>query len=169
MIKIENYFPLVKKILKRYENKGVEKDDLFQEGVMGLIEAKNNYKYDMNVNFATYAQYWIKKYILKSIDKNRKQKISMKKVFNKSFYQNTPFFLYDLNLTILSEIEKEVIEKFYLEEKTLEEISKELDLPRERIRQIKQKSLIKLKKIYRNLANSSQKINNKDVSYIVKG
>ncbi|MCM8767760.1 MAG: sigma-70 family RNA polymerase sigma factor [Candidatus Omnitrophica bacterium] len=171
MIKIENYFPLVKKIVKKYENTGVEKEDLFQEGCIGLIKAKNNYKEGMNVNFSTYATYWIKKYIIQSIEKSKKQKIFLKKESFLNIYYNFPSqislpSINELNLNLLSKIEKKVIEKFYLEQKTLNDISKELNIPREKVRQIKQKSLIKLKKFHKNLTNPLKKINKKSVTYI---
>ena len=47
--------PLIKSIVKRYLNKGVEYDDLFQLGAMGFIKAINNYDANFNVKFTTYA------------------------------------------------------------------------------------------------------------------
>jgi RNA polymerase sigma factor (sigma-70 family) len=50
-IKIEEYLPLIKKVAKGYRNKGVELEDLIQEGFIGLIEAKRRYKKEFNVSF----------------------------------------------------------------------------------------------------------------------
>ena len=47
--------PLIKSIVKRYINKGVEYDDLYQIGAMGFIKALNNYDAGFNVKFTTYA------------------------------------------------------------------------------------------------------------------
>jgi RNA polymerase sporulation-specific sigma factor len=47
--------PLIKSVLKRYLNKGVEYDDLFQLGAMGFVKAINNYDPTFNVKFTTYA------------------------------------------------------------------------------------------------------------------
>jgi len=47
--------PLIKSIIKRYVNKGVEYDDLFQLGAMGFVKAINNYDPNYNVKFTTYA------------------------------------------------------------------------------------------------------------------
>jgi len=47
--------PLIKSIVKRYLNKGVEYEDLFQLGAMGFIKAINNYDPTFNVKFTTYA------------------------------------------------------------------------------------------------------------------
>lgn len=47
--------PLIKSIIKRYLNKGVEYDDLFQLGALGFVKAINNYNPTYNVKFTTYA------------------------------------------------------------------------------------------------------------------
>ncbi len=47
--------PLIKSIVKRYINKGVEYDDLYQLGAMGFVKAINNYDANFNVKFTTYA------------------------------------------------------------------------------------------------------------------
>jgi len=47
--------PLIKSIVKRYVNKGVEYDDLFQLGALGFVKAINNYDANFNVKFTTYA------------------------------------------------------------------------------------------------------------------
>ncbi|MBQ3048274.1 MAG: sigma-70 family RNA polymerase sigma factor [Clostridia bacterium] len=52
---IENNSPLVKSIVRRYKNKGVEYDDLFQLGCVGFSKAINNFDQSFNVKFSTYA------------------------------------------------------------------------------------------------------------------
>lgn len=47
--------PLIKSVVKRYLNKGVEYDDLYQLGAMGFVKAINNYDASFNVKFTTYA------------------------------------------------------------------------------------------------------------------
>ena len=47
--------PLIKSIIKRYMNKGVEYDDLYQLGALGFVKAINNYDANFNVKFTTYA------------------------------------------------------------------------------------------------------------------
>ena len=47
--------PLIKSIIKRYINKGIEYDDLYQLGAMGFVKAINNYDPLYNVKFTTYA------------------------------------------------------------------------------------------------------------------
>lgn len=52
---IEQNSPLVKSIVRRYKNKGVEYDDLYQLGCMGFVKALNNFDESFNVKFSTYA------------------------------------------------------------------------------------------------------------------
>lgn len=47
--------PLIKSIVKRYLNKGIEYEDLYQLGAMGFVKAINNYDSNFNVKFTTYA------------------------------------------------------------------------------------------------------------------
>lgn len=47
--------PLVKSIVRRYKNKGVEYDDLYQLGCVGFVKAINNFDESYNVKFSTYA------------------------------------------------------------------------------------------------------------------
>ena len=54
-ILIENNSPLVKSIVRRYKNKGVEYDDLYQLGCVGFVKAINNFDSSFNVKFSTYA------------------------------------------------------------------------------------------------------------------
>lgn len=52
---IINNSPLVKSIVKRYKNKGVEYDDLYQLGCVGMTKAINNFDESFGVKFSTYA------------------------------------------------------------------------------------------------------------------
>lgn len=52
---VKENLPLVKSIIKRYKNKGVEYDDLFQLGSVGLLKAIKNFSPEFDVCFSTYA------------------------------------------------------------------------------------------------------------------
>jgi len=52
---LENYSPLVKSIVKRYIGKGVDYDDLYQLGCLGLVKAHNKFDKSYGVKFSTYA------------------------------------------------------------------------------------------------------------------
>lgn len=47
--------PLIKSVIRRYKNKGVEDEDLYQLGCMGFVKAINNFSADYSVKFSTYA------------------------------------------------------------------------------------------------------------------
>jgi RNA polymerase sporulation-specific sigma factor len=47
--------PLIKSIVKRYKNKGVEYEDLYQIGSLGFLKAIQNFDKSFNVKFSTYA------------------------------------------------------------------------------------------------------------------
>ena len=52
---ISQNYPLIKSVIKRYKNKGVEYDDLFQLGCVGFVKAINNFNTSFGVKFSTYA------------------------------------------------------------------------------------------------------------------
>ena len=47
--------PLIKSVIKKYLNKGIEFDDLYQLGSMGFLKAINNFDESFGVKFSTYA------------------------------------------------------------------------------------------------------------------
>ena len=51
---VEENAPLIKSVLKRFRNKGIEYDDLYQIGCMGFLKAIKNFNPDFNVKFSTY-------------------------------------------------------------------------------------------------------------------
>ena len=52
---IEANYPLIKSVIKRYKNKGVDYNDLFQLGCVGFVKAINNFDNSFGVKFSTYA------------------------------------------------------------------------------------------------------------------
>ena len=52
---IKQNYPLVKSVIRRYTQKGVEYEDLFQLGCVGFVKAINNFDPKFNVQFSTYA------------------------------------------------------------------------------------------------------------------
>jgi len=64
---IINNRKLVSSIAKRYKSFG-EFDDIFQEGVIGLITAAEKFEPDRGYQFSTYATFWIRAEIIKALD-----------------------------------------------------------------------------------------------------
>jgi RNA polymerase primary sigma factor len=58
---------LVVNIARAYTNKGLPIQDLIEEGNLGLLRAVEGFDPDMNTRFSTYASYWIKQSIKRSL------------------------------------------------------------------------------------------------------
>lgn len=58
---------LVLKIAGIYRNKGVDIDDLIQEGNLGLLKAIEKFDENLGYEFSTYATWWIRQYIVRAI------------------------------------------------------------------------------------------------------
>lgn len=53
-ILIEENSPLIKSVIKRFKDKGIEYDDLYQIGCIGFLKAIKNFNSEFNVKFSTY-------------------------------------------------------------------------------------------------------------------
>ena len=73
-ILIERNLRLVVYIARRFENTGINIEDLISIGTIGLIKAINTYKADKNIKLATYASRCIENEILMYLRKNANQK-----------------------------------------------------------------------------------------------
>ena len=58
---------LVPVLVEKYLAMGVDRDDLVQEGQLGLLRAIDGYDWRRGVRFSTYAKYWIQDRVLKSL------------------------------------------------------------------------------------------------------
>ena len=71
---IEHNLRLVVFLAKKYENTGVDLEDLVSIGYIGLIKAINTYNLDKNIKLATYASRCIDNEILMFLRKNKKRR-----------------------------------------------------------------------------------------------
>ncbi len=94
---IERNLRLVVFIARRFENTGVNLEDLISIGTIGLIKAVSTYRRDRNIKLATYASRCIENEILMHIRKiaNQKAEISLDEPINMD---------YDGNELLLSDI-----------------------------------------------------------------
>src|SRR5574344_656618 len=71
---IEHNLRLVVFLAKKYDNTGIDLEDLVSIGTIGLIKGVNSYKMDKNIKLATYASRCIDNEILMFLRKNKKRK-----------------------------------------------------------------------------------------------
>lgn len=71
---IEHNLRLVVFLSKKYENTGIDLEDLVSIGTIGLIKGVNTYKLDKNIKLATYASRCIDNEILMYLRKNKRRK-----------------------------------------------------------------------------------------------
>ena len=69
---VEANLRLVVKIAKTFLTSDLSLMDLIQEGNLGLITAATKYDYRRNVRFSTYASWWIKQSIVRSLSNKRR-------------------------------------------------------------------------------------------------
>ena len=147
-----DYYPLVRSVAKKYTNLGVPLEDLEQEGMIGLLEAAKNFDDNKGAKFSTYATYWIKKKIIQSLDNETKSSLQSLELDDRVIASNheteTEATKDDFKLPDgLQELEKKVLTLHFKKEFTLKEIAEELNISREKARQIKEKGLRRLRAI----------------------
>lgn len=76
-ILIEHNLRLVVFLAKKYENTGVDLEDLVSIGTIGLIKGINTFSRDKNIKLATYASRCIDNEILMYLRKNKKAKVEV--------------------------------------------------------------------------------------------
>ena len=87
---IEHNLRLVVFIARRFENTGVNLEDLISIGTIGLIKAINTYRRDKNIKLATYSSRCIENEILMHIRKisNQKTEVSLDEPINMDYDGN---------------------------------------------------------------------------------
>lgn len=90
--------PLAKMIASKMYNKlcgTIEFDDLYQESVIGLIDAVDKYKFTNNVKFTTYASYRISGQVMDLVRKQDYYSRNMRNEVKKGIRKNITFVQYE--------------------------------------------------------------------------
>lgn len=87
MEQLLEYENLVYSIINKYSR--FDKDDLYQVGIMGLVQAYKNYNSNFNVKFSSYAYYYILGEVTKYIRESRSIRVSKDVIKLKSLIDKT--------------------------------------------------------------------------------
>ena len=176
-ILIERNLRLVAHIVKKFETKNIDSDDLISIGTIGLIKGIDTYKENKSTKITTYAARCIQNEILMFFRSNRKNQnnvsindsIGYDKEGNEInlidvlkcddnpdmadiIHKDNNLKLLNKYLDVLSKREREIIIKryglFMQDEKTQKEIAKELNISRSYVSRIEKRALTKILREY---------------------
>lgn len=169
---IEHNLRLVAHIVKKFENKNIDTDDLISIGTIGLIKGIDSFNHSKSTKITTYAARCIENEILMYFRSNKKNNNTVSlndsigydkdgneinlidvikdgsKDIAEELHTKNNIALLTQYLNLLNPREKEIIVKRYglekEEEKTQKEIAKEMDISRSYVSRIEKRAITKI-------------------------
>ena len=171
---IEANLKFVVSVARQYKGNGLDMEDLVSEGNIGLMKAAAKFDARKGVRFVNYAVVYIRQQIEKAIEQQTRQQsmpvsvdaplghrtnMSLLSVLVNSnspmaderIYSEAIEEAIEFALGSLDKRETRVVNAFFginQEHETMAEIAEDMDLKRERVRQIRDKAVRKLRKAY---------------------
>ena len=176
---VEANLRFVVSIANQYKGKGLQIDDLVSEGNIGLMKAASRFAPDRGTRFVNYAVVHIRQQIEKALDQQTEPPRGLNQrstsvdaplghrtnmsLLSVLINQDAPFAderihseaiqdAVEYALGSLDQRESRVVNAFFginQEHETMAEIAEDMDLKRERVRQIRDKAVRKLRKAYK--------------------
>ena len=176
---VEANLRFVVSIANQYKGKGLQIDDLVSEGNIGLMKAASRFDPDRGTRFVNYAVVHIRQQIEKALDQQTEPPRGLNQrstsvdaplghrtnmsLLSVLINQDAPFAderihseaiqdAVEYALGSLDQRESRVVNAFFginQEHETMAEIAEDMDLKRERVRQIRDKAVRKLRKAYK--------------------
>ena len=165
LVKLTLVFNIVKsynhpKVIKKYAEKNYklvpyfaksytktltyyQREELIQEGYIGLLYASRRYNESLGFKFSTYSSYWIKRYFVNYLEKIKKHDYHPLKLDVIKYYD----YKKEIDLEVLDEVEKDLIKKRYYDKKKIKEIAEEYHYSRNTISNKLKASIYKLYKV----------------------
>jgi len=144
---------MVKAIAAQYARYGAPFEDLVQEGMLGVLEARKRFDESRGVKFTTYAAHWVRKMILQYLDSEMQYRRNTVELNEDILPDDTPEAVAEPEsagerLDLPEDMppdEQAILRMLFEQHLSLSQIAAAMGLRREQVRQLKQKALRRMR------------------------